>query len=110
MHPITSLSNKFIHFSYIVKVVGFESIISKTYFSFTMTKTCPAIIDAIGIYGLFFIFASVAFFAGVFASIFMPETKGPRFNIDTINTGVIRLVSQMKIALSLEIQWKLYYI
>jgi hypothetical protein len=48
-----------------------------------MTKTCPAIIDAIGIYGLFFIFASVAFFAGVFASIFMPETKGPCLNIHT---------------------------
>ena len=41
-----------------------------------MTKSAPAIIDAIGIYGLFAIFSAVAFLAGVNAAIFMPETKG----------------------------------
>ena len=41
-----------------------------------MTKSTPAIIDSIGISGLFFLFAGVAFSAGIFAAIFMPETKG----------------------------------
>ena len=41
-----------------------------------MTKSTPAILDSIGISGIFFIFAGVAFSAGIFAAIFMPETKG----------------------------------
>jgi len=41
-----------------------------------MTKTAPAIIDAIGIFGIFGIFSSAAFLAGVFAAFAMPETKG----------------------------------
>ena len=41
-----------------------------------MTKSAPAIIESIGIYGIFLLFACVAFSAGVFAAIFMPETKG----------------------------------
>jgi hypothetical protein len=41
-----------------------------------MTKSTPAIIDSIGIYGLFYIFSGVAAFSGAFAAAFMPETKG----------------------------------
>lgn len=41
-----------------------------------MTKSAPAIIDSIGIFGIFAIFSAVAFLAGVFAAFVMPETKG----------------------------------